>query len=49
LNVQSGYYWSSTEYAGNPDSAWTVKMLNGYVYPNGKIGSYYVWPVRGGQ
>jgi len=49
LNVQSGYYWSSTEYAGNPDSAWTVKMLNGYVYTNGKIGSYYVWPVRGGQ
>ena len=46
-NIQSSWYWSSTNYANN---AWVVTMSEGYVR-----GDYYkgnglsVWPVRGGQ
>ena len=53
-NVQSNYYWSSTEYAGSPDYAWTVSMLSGYVGYDYKIFDYkslywHVWAVRGGK
>jgi len=46
-NVQAGYYWSSSTYAGG--SAWFVRMSNGYVNVGYKDGSSYVWPVRAGQ
>jgi hypothetical protein len=49
INVQSGYYWSSTTSAGNTDYAWDVGMYNGYVSFSSKSNSNYVWPVRGGQ
>jgi hypothetical protein len=49
VNVQSGWYWSSTEYAGNPVSAWLVYLYTGYLYDNGKSLYIYVWPVRGGK
>ena len=47
--VQSSFYWSSTSGAGNEGYAWFVFL--GYGFVNGvlKTGSYYVWPVRGGQ
>lgn len=47
--VQSYSYWSSTEYADSTSVAWVVDLIHGHVYYNNKTGSYYVWPVRGGQ
>ncbi len=45
--VQSSYYWSSTTYAGNTNSAWSVNLNLGDVFFDNKTtGSYYVWPVR---
>lgn len=48
LNVeQSGYYWSSTTGAYDPDVAWAVYMWYGVVYDVSKSNrNYYVWPVR---
>ena len=47
--VQSSYYWSSTSYVYYPGVAWFVYLNNGVVSFNSKTGTYYVWPVRGGQ
>ena len=47
--VQTGFYWSSTTYANNTSYAWYVYLSDGYVSYGFKTGSYYVWPVRGGQ
>lgn len=47
--VLSNVYWSSTTYAADPNRAWFVHMLNGYVYYDYKDRSYYVWPVRSGS
>ena len=48
--VQSGYYWSSTSYAGNANTAWRLALLDGSVNSGGaKTTAYVVWPVRGGQ
>jgi RNA-directed DNA polymerase len=44
--VQSNNYWSSTEYADNPNNAWNVNMNNGNVNDNNKDNNNYVWPVR---
>ena len=49
INVQSGYYWSATTYAGNTSGAWCVGMHFGFVYGYDKTYSNYVWCVRGGQ
>ena len=50
ISVQSGYYWSSSSYAGLTDYAWVVYMWNGYVFYYYKSNyGYYVWPVRSGQ
>ena len=49
-NTMSSYYWSSTTYAGHPDSAWLVRFGHGGVYGYGKsLYGYYVRAVRGGQ
>jgi len=48
-SVQSAPYWSSTTYAGNTPLAWIVFLSSGDVGTNGKAGTGYVWPVRGGQ
>jgi len=47
--VVSSYYWSSTTYAVVTGSAWGVGLDDGFVTSASKTGSYYVWPVRGGQ
>ena len=47
--VQSGSYWSSTTYAAVTTYAWRVLLVDGYVNSSDKTGTYYVWPVRGGQ
>ena len=48
-NAQSGWYWTSMEYPGDPVRAWTVGMSWGEVSNDGKERRYYVWPVRGGN
>ncbi len=48
-DVQSGDYWSSSTFANKPTDAWFVYMHSGYVGIDDESGSYYVWPVRGGQ
>ena len=48
LGVQTYYYWSSTNNAGNPNYAWSVFIGLGVVYANAKSAEvYHVWPVRG--
>lgn len=46
-NVFSGWYWSSTSYAGNPAHAWYVHMEGARMFYGGKDQSFLVWPVRG--
>ncbi|EDN70927.1 protein containing DUF1566 [Beggiatoa sp. PS] len=46
--VQADGYWSSTTCASLAVLAWRVD-LNGGVTSYGKTGTFYVWPVRGGQ
>jgi hypothetical protein len=44
--------WSSTSYAYDPGSAWSVQMNDGSVYlysSYDKTHKFCVWPVRGGQ
>jgi len=51
-NVQSGYYWSSTNYKTSAlDHAWAVLMTTGTfeVTSKDKTESHYFWPVRGGS
>jgi len=48
-NVRYSYYWSSTTYANDTLYAWYVNMYYGYVDPDTKGSSHYVWPVRGGH
>ncbi len=50
VNVQSDYYWSSTENKGDSTYACCVRMTNGLVSIVGnKDYDYYMWPVRGGN
>lgn len=48
-NVQLGGYWSGTAYAYLTDHAWLVYLNDGRVYRNNEMGTYSVWPVRGGK
>jgi len=48
-DVQAGFYWSSSTYAGNTGSAWSVYMWHGFVFTGLKDSNDYVWPVRAGQ
>jgi len=47
--VQSGFYWSSTTLADGTAYAWLVGLYYGGVGNGNKAGTFYVWPVRGGQ
>lgn len=49
INVQSSNYWSSTSLASISHFARSVNLDNGLVFNDFKTGTYYVWPVRGGQ
>ena len=47
VDVQSGYYWSSTSSVFNSFTAWFVSTLSGYVSTLDKSDyNAYVWPVR---
>ena len=47
--VQSDYYWSSTTVADYPIMAWNLGLYEGRVDYDNNVGTFYVWPVRGGQ
>ena len=52
-NVQDGSYWSSTEYAPDPNKVWRFRFLNGVQSEGNKINSsaigFYAWAVRSGD
>ena len=48
-NVQSYIYWSSTEYASVPLSAWHFVTYDGGQFGNGKFLQLYAWAVRPGD
>lgn len=48
-NVQSGYYWSGTEYAPNPDGAWNFNFNNGGQGADGKGSNLFAWAVHSGD
>lgn len=45
-NVQAGFYWSATTYAGYMGSAWIVGMHDGGGHSSYKTSRHCVWPVR---
>lgn len=47
--VQVNIYWSSAAYADVFGAAWFATLYWGYVDYTGKINTFLVWPVRGGQ
>jgi hypothetical protein len=54
-DIQPAYYWSSTDYAGNANSAWYFEFYNGDqgAYDKtenlGQDGSFYAWAVYPGN
>ena len=48
-NVQSGKYWSATEYAPLPGNAWYFNFGNGGQYEASKAYSLYAWAVHSGD
>jgi hypothetical protein len=48
-NVLNGIYWSSRNYSGNNENAWSVNMDTGAVNNKIKSNGYFVWPVRSGE
>ena len=48
-NVQSNLYWSSTEYAPLPVSAWVFNFGNGSQQSDGKNGDNVAWAVQSGN
>jgi len=48
-NLQSGYYWSGTEFAPYTYGAWYFYFYDGYQYYNVKSNYYYALAVRSGD
>ena len=48
-NIQTGFYWSATEYAPNTTSAWTLLMNFGFQIYYNKSNDYYAWAVQSGD
>lgn len=50
INVQTGYYWSSSTKADETLKAWVVGLWDGRIagFPKGNPSSLPLWPVRGG-
>lgn len=48
-SMQDYAYWSGTEYAPNPSSAWYFSTFTGYQYNVDKDYQFYGWAVRPGQ
>lgn len=47
-NVQSYYYWSSSQYLDLTSYAWYMGIDTGIIYSGSKTARLYVWPVRTG-
>jgi hypothetical protein len=48
-NIQSSYYWSSTDYAPDTDSAWYFVFDGGDQWNLGKGANTYAWAVHSGD
>ncbi|MDH5301824.1 MAG: PEP-CTERM sorting domain-containing protein [Gammaproteobacteria bacterium] len=48
-NLQSGFYWSGTEYMPSGERAWYFSTGYGYQEIGGKTNSLYAWAVRDGD
>jgi len=48
-SVQSGGYWSATEYAPYTVGAWGFSMYNGNQYLSYKTSNFYAWAVQSGD
>lgn len=48
-NVQSGSYWSGTEFATNPLVAWTFSASGGSQFATGKNSNLFAWAVHSGD
>lgn len=48
-NIQSGYYWSATEFALNTDNAWSFLFSAGDQYFSDKTTSNIAWAVHSGD
>jgi hypothetical protein len=48
VSFELAYYWSSTTLADGTNNAWGISFAYGFVSFDGKAGSRYVLPVRGG-
>jgi hypothetical protein len=48
-NIQDYAYWSGSEYAPNPGSAWYFDTGLGYQYAHNKYDLFYGWAVRSGD
>ncbi|MCK5609048.1 thrombospondin type 3 repeat-containing protein [Candidatus Pacearchaeota archaeon] len=49
INIQTEYYWSSTEWSTNPTWAWKFRFLDGGVTADIKSNRYNAWVVRDGD
>jgi len=47
--MQNASYWSGTEYASFPNSAWFFSTDIGYQMFGAKIPIFYAWAVRSGD
>ncbi|MFO1378390.1 MAG: DUF1566 domain-containing protein [Steroidobacteraceae bacterium] len=48
-NVQSGYYWSGTQYAPYASVAWHFYFYDGYQHFAGKVSEFSAWAVHSGD
>lgn len=48
-NLQPYHYWSGTEYAPGPISAWSVSFSDGYQHEWAKANQFFAWAVRPGD
>lgn len=48
-NLTNNWYWTDTQYAGDPDDAWFYNVRYGYQYYGSKGGHYNGLAVRSGQ
>lgn len=48
-NLQSYYYWSATQYDGNPDGSWDFGVAYGFQSPVGRNVAYYALAATNGQ
>ena len=48
-NVQSSIYWSGTEYAPDPGTAWNFNFDDGYQGADNKGVEWFAWAVRPGD